>query len=298
MGEDVLDRAGFAPIGLGGCPFTVGRQGEHAAEQAALRAAHQQNLALMLEPVGDPFAARPGRLARLHRIKRRIGLAESPAIFVDRAASAIRSARRADGLAKLHHRLDELAGAAGGGQAVGQLDDAPAGLWQRLLHRKQPGDDALDIGVDRHRTPVEGDRGDRRGGIGADTRQAPQLCFHVGETSLMFGRYQPGAGKQVAGAGIIAKPSPGGHDLGIGRTGQRLNGRPAPHEGFEIGTGMGDGRLLEHDLGQPHPIGVRFQAGFSPPRQRPLIHSIPTQKRLGGIDGHGEPMPCLPHSGK
>ena len=61
MGEDMVDRAGFAPVGLGG-RFAVGRQGEHAAEQAALRAADEQHLALMLEPVGDAVAVRPRRL--------------------------------------------------------------------------------------------------------------------------------------------------------------------------------------------------------------------------------------------
>src|SRR5688572_15404962 len=98
MGEDMLDRAGLAPVGVGGRPFAVGWQSEHAAEQAALRPAHQQHLALMLEPVGDALAARPRRLACLHRIAGRIALAKSPAMDADRAATAIRRARRADGL--------------------------------------------------------------------------------------------------------------------------------------------------------------------------------------------------------
>jgi len=68
--------------------------------------------------------------------------------------------------------------------------------------------------------------------------------------------------------------------------------RPAAGEVDEVGRGVRHRGLLQHHLGEPHPIGVRTRARLRPPGQRPLIHSIPTQKSLGGIDGHGAAMPC------
>ena len=58
------------------------------------------------------------------------------------------------------------------GHCVGQLADSWPRFGNRHVDRVEPGDDPLDIGVDHHRAPAERDRGDRRGGIGADSREA------------------------------------------------------------------------------------------------------------------------------
>ena len=59
MGEDMVDRAGLAPVGLGRRASSVGKR-QHAAEQALGRAADEQDLAVMLEPVGDALRAAAG----------------------------------------------------------------------------------------------------------------------------------------------------------------------------------------------------------------------------------------------
>ena len=103
---------------------------------------------------------------------------------------------------------------------------------------------------------VEGDRGHRGGGIGADARQGPQARLGVREDAAVIARHRAGAGQQVAGAGVVAKARPGGHHLAVLRGGQRPHRRPARGEVQEIGRRVRHGGLLQHDLRQPHPVGV------------------------------------------
>ena len=101
-------------------------------------------------------------------------------------------------------------------------DARPARRGSGSFDREQPRDHPLDIGVDHHRAPAEGDRGDRGGGIGADAGQACAAPPRCPGNAAMLGRHGAGAGEQVAGAGIIAEPGPGGHDLAV------VGARPAP----------------------------------------------------------------------
>lgn len=80
MGEDVLDRAGVAPVGddrrrfvqRSVAPFS-GRQAEHAAEQAPVRAADEADAALSVaEHPDDPLSVRLGGLLRLDGIALRL----------------------------------------------------------------------------------------------------------------------------------------------------------------------------------------------------------------------------------
>ena len=56
---------------------------------------------------------------------------------------------------------------------------------QRRLDGEEPRHHPLDVAVHHHRRPVEGDRGDRRGGIGADPRQRPQARLGVGKPAAV-----------------------------------------------------------------------------------------------------------------
>ena len=64
----------------------------------------------------------------------------------------------------------------------------------------------------------------------------------------MLIRHHAGAFQQVAGAGVVAKPGPFAHDLGILFRRQIRDGRPTCCKAMEIVLDGGDGGLLQHDL--------------------------------------------------
>ena len=80
----------------------------------------------------------------------------------------------------------------------------------------------------------------------------------------MLGRDGPGAGEQIAGAGVIAEPRPGGHDLAVLRGGERLDRRPARRERLEIGLHRGDRGLLQHHLATARRDRGRARAALAP----------------------------------
>ena len=112
---------------------------------------------------------------------------------------------------------------ASGRDAVGERPDPRPRAGQRRGKREQARDDPLDIGVDHDGALIERDRGDRGGGVGADAGQGAQLGLGGGEKAVMLGRDLARAGDQVARAGIIAKPRPGGHHLALVGGGERLD---------------------------------------------------------------------------
>jgi hypothetical protein len=65
-----------------------------------------------------------------------------------------------------------------------------------------------------------------------------------------------GAFLQVAGARIVAEARPGLHHVFFVRGGERGDIRPPVDESAEIGLHSFDGRLLQHDFGEPHPVGI------------------------------------------
>ena len=121
---------------------------------------------------------------------------------------------------------------------------------------------------------AERDRGDRRRGVGADARQLREARRRVAGKPPRA-RHFAGAGDEVAGAGIIAEARPFGEDR------PRRSPRPAPRSSASARrtartaeSTVGDRRLLEHDLAQPHAIGIgRRRARRRTPRQAPeVIH--------------------------
>jgi hypothetical protein len=73
----------------------------------------------------------------------------------------------------------------------------------------EPRHDALDIAVDDVGGVAVGDRGDGRGGVGADAGDLAPALFGLGET----GGECLGGGVKVAGAGIVAEPGPGAENV-------------------------------------------------------------------------------------
>ena len=110
-------------------------------------------------------------------------------------------------------RLRKVAGALVRRQRQGKRSDLRLGRRQRRGDGEEPRHHALDIAVDGRRPRAEGDGGDCRGGIVADAWQRAELGLGRREAPAMALDHLPRAGVQVAGAGVIAKPGPGGEHL-------------------------------------------------------------------------------------
>ena len=152
------------------------------------------------------------------------------------------------------------------------------------------------MGIDHHRRAAEGDRGDGGGGIVADARQRAQPCLAVGKAPAMIAHHGTRAGEQVAGAGIIAEPRPRRHHIGIVGRRKVGDGRPALGEALEIARDRRDGRLLEHDFGEPDAIGIGHRAAErrDAPRQVARRAVVPAEQAGGetvwALDAHPPPM--------
>ncbi len=108
------------------------------------------------------------------------------------------------------------------------------GVGQRRRDGVETGDDPLDIAVHRRRLEVEGDRRDRRRGIGADPRQRAQRRLVGRKFAIMLGDDGTGAGMHVARPCVVAEALPGmEHVVEIGRR-ERGERRPAREKRREI----------------------------------------------------------------
>ena len=107
-----------------------------------------------------------------------------------------------------------------------------------------------------------------------------------------------GALVQIAGAAVVAEPRPlREHVVELGR-GQRLHRRPAREEALVEGDDRGDRGLLQHDLGQPHRVGVRHApAGARQGRSR-RSRSYQSSSGAGRVLARpgGIAVAFLPHS--
>ncbi len=73
----------------------------------------------------------------------------------------------------------------------------------------------------------------------------------------MFFHQQPRGTVQLTGPAIIAQPFPMLEHLLLRRRGQRLHVGEALQKSLKIGNHRDDLRLLQHDLADPHAIGIR-----------------------------------------
>ena len=94
-----------------------------------------------------------------------------------------------------------------------------------------------------------------------------KLRLGVRKAAAVQRRPQPGAGVEVAGARVIAEAGPGLHDRLDRRARQSLStvGKRS-RKRREIGPHRRDRGLLQHDLGQPDPVGIRPPRRAAPAR--------------------------------
>jgi hypothetical protein len=139
-------------------------------------------------------------------------------------------------------------------------------------------DDALDIAINCRRWPVKGDRGDRRRGVVADAGERQQRCRLIGKPPAMPIDDGARAGMEVAGPSVIAEPLPELQDFNERCCGEHRNVGPARHESVEIWADSRYRRLLQHDLAEPHEVGVGPAPGRCPPWQVAAVAIVPGEK--------------------
>ena len=174
---------------------------------------------------------------------------------------------------------------------TGERAHARLRAGQLVLDREQPRDHALDIAVDRARAAVEGDRRDRGRRIGADAGEREQRLLGVGKPSVVALDHGSRAGVQVAGTRVVAEPGPELQHVVERRGGELRDRRKALEEARIIRSDRLDGGLLQHDLGEPDPVGIGPLAGARPPRQHAAMAVVPGEQVGGSRPGSSEPRP-------
>ena len=225
----------------------------------------------------------PRRLGfgRLSLARRVVALrAETPrgAERRQRTGRAVRRSRRANKRAELHQRLNGIAGARRAHERRGLFANERRNLARRRLHCVKTRDDALDIAVDGGAGLIESDGGDRRRRIGTYSGKPAQRRFVARKSAGKFDD-RTGAGVQIARPGVVAEPRPLRENVIERRARQIIDRRPARQEGRIALLHRRDGRLLQHDFGEPDPIGVRRFARPRAPGQLAPMGVVPGEQR-------------------
>ena len=95
------------------------------------------------------------------------------------------------------------------------------------------------------------------------------------EKSGMLLGHGPCAGMQVARAGVVAQTRPGRQNLVERCRGQGLHRGPAFDEFPEVVADRRHRGLLQHDLRQPHEIGLGLRPGRGAPGQGATMAVVP-----------------------
>ena len=157
------------------------------------------------------------------------------------------------------------------------------GARQRLRDPEQAGDHALNIAVHDRCPATEGDGRDGGGGVGTDAGEPAQRLLAVGKDAAVLGAHDARAFVQVARPRVVAEALPGVEDgIEIGG-GELPHGRPARQEVAEVGADGHDRGLLQHDLAEPHAIGIGALARPGTPGQGAGVAVVPGKQRAGEI---------------
>ena len=206
-----------------------------ASEKGAVGAAGEEHSAL---------PARSGFGAEAAWIGLRAPRPERSAVPGERARRAIGIAGSADRRADIHQRLGEIARSPAWRQHSRRRLDFASRSRNRLIEREEAGHDAADVAVDRRGLAPEGDRRNRRSGIGADAGEGPQLRLFARKPAAAASDFL-GAGVQVSRPRIVAETRErADHSLDRGG-GQILDPRPFRDERLVVGRRRLRRRLLQ-----------------------------------------------------
>ncbi len=193
----------------------------------------------------------------------------------DRTGQALGAAAPAEESPELHHGLVEFAGRVRGEDGREEGAELPVDAGHgRAPKAQQPHEDAPDVGVDDGERPAVGEAQDGGRGVGPEPGQPPERRFLIGDLAAVLPDDGSGRGVQVPGPLIIAQPLPFPEDLPQRGPGQAPHVGEDPEPALVVGDDGRDGRLLEHDLGDPDPVGI-----FRPaPGQLSPVGPIPGQE--------------------
>ena len=162
---------------------------------------------------------------------------------------------------------------------------------------KKPCDHPFGIGIHRRLALVIGDGGYGAGCISTDPRQRAQSGGGAGKFAAHLARHNFGRRMQIAGAGVIAKPGPGGQHLVLAGGGQRRHVGPEA-EKFAVISGHRLHRgLLQHDFRQPDAIRIGAFSPWCAPGQHAAMDVVPGEQFrrdivlfCGAASGHNPTM--------
>ena len=293
MGEAMSHRAGQrSPIGFPRCvplgrrpwPWPIaprcGRYFHQSTEESLVGPAPQENRAIRAQQrESETITSRPGGPRRSPG--QLVGARASGAGLAHGAVLAARLFRQANGGAEVHHGLGVIAGSFLRRQRGRELAQVSFALRQGFIDIEQSRNDPLDVAIDDRGWLVEGDGGDRRCRVRANSWQRAKCSLRIRKPTTMSAANNFRAMVQVSRARIVAKPLPSVEHLVEGRRRQRFETRPSPDKRTEIGFHRRRGGLLQHNFAQPYPVGVHLSTGRGAPRELALIEVVPFQQYLG-----------------
>src|SRR5271166_6960629 len=296
VGEGVRDKTGKAmPFRLGTLqtrsinesiarievprPFAGWHLG-HAAKQSVHQAPAQKD-----RMVGAPneegravpqMPLLPGRFARKRFL---VAPPVRPAILHPWTVHAGRILWRADGRAEVHQRLCKIAGSPRRQETFGEPPYLRPGSRQFRFDRKEPREYPLTVAVNCRRAFSESDGRYRGRAIWADAGERAKLGFAFRKMPAVAHEHSLSAGVKVSRPRVIAKPRPHlEHVIDRGLR-ERAHNWPARSKAHEIWCNRLHRGLLQHDFGEPNPIGVGFLARQGAPREDAAMAIIPMQER-------------------
>ena len=162
--------------------------------------------------------------------------------------------------------------------AAAQTRLAPSGGVDRFLEIDEAREHAGDIRIHGGDCLIEGEAGERSGGVAADAREAGNGRGVGRELSAMLLRHGPGGAVEIPRPGVVAEPLPGVEHIRLAGRGERLEAGETGEPALEVGDDRGDLRLLEHELRDED----RVRIGGAPPRE---IATIAPETRQRGAAG-------------
>ena len=196
----------------------------------------------------------------------------------DRAGEAVGTDGPADQLAQVHERRRRVARTSLRKHARGvEQDRPPMGRAPRAArNRKRSREDARDVGLrGRDAAPVRQGRDGRRDVL-PEPGQRPEGLRVLGKSPAVFPNHLPRRAAEISRPRVVPESRPRGENGLLPRAREGPHVGEARQEALVPGPHRADRGLLQHDLGDPDPIGVARPA----PGQGPLLIAVPGEEEI------------------